>query len=94
MVAFSLVTIHCDGCNDWCDAGVADTAREARDSLKRLGWDVAVNEPRATRKRPDYCPKCVRRRWNEIARPGHQIPDAPAPDRSSGGVARAGGAGL
>jgi hypothetical protein len=58
MTASSLVTVFCDApsCGRWDDAGVGDTAEEARRGLTRLGWVVAVPDPDGYRRRFDYCP--------------------------------------
>lgn len=57
MSAFKLVTISCDApnCADWCDAGVADTAKEARARLRRLGWAVGVKDPAGYPQALDFC---------------------------------------
>lgn len=63
MSANTLVTITCDGCGEWWDAGTDDTAAAARRGLRGCGWSLAVAEPgRLGRMRNDYCPRCVKRR--------------------------------
>lgn len=60
MSASRLVTIFCDApsCGQWYDAGVSDTAAQARKQLRGTGWATAV---RAVHPGPtlDYCPTHV-----------------------------------
>lgn len=58
MSSSKLVTINCDGCLQWWDAGIADTAAEARRRLKRAGWKVNVRSREDPFAR-DFCPACV-----------------------------------
>lgn len=53
MTASSLVTVFCDGCGQWEDASVGDTAREARAGARRAGWRIRRGE--------DLCPRCARK---------------------------------
>lgn len=67
MSASTLVTIFCDAkdCGTWHDAGMAPTAREAREQLKRMGWAVNVfyDDPTIHRRyRADFCP---RHKWQK-----------------------------
>jgi hypothetical protein len=58
VTASRLTTIFCDepGCGTWLDAGVADTAAEARAQLARYGWQTAVRPDPQSRGTLDYCP--------------------------------------
>lgn len=58
MSATTIVTIMCDaeGCGQWWDPGVADTAKIARAQLRGTGWRLAVPIP-GSRLRQDFCPK-------------------------------------
>lgn len=73
MSARRLVTIMCDAplCGEWWDAGVADTATEARRQLRGSGWRTAVasarayaDEPVDSRAARDYCPRHANGRVN------------------------------
>lgn len=57
MSASKQVTIMCDApsCGVWWDAGIAETATQARRQLRGSGWQLNVLESDGWRR--DYCPK-------------------------------------
>lgn len=66
MTANSLVTIFCDheGCGQWSDDGIGETAKEARANLRgrNSGWLLAVPEGKfpgfhGRHIARDYCPQ-------------------------------------
>ncbi len=85
MTATRLVTIMCDApnCGVWWDAGVADTAQQARHRLRGTGWALAVADPAGGHHTLDYCPR-------------HATPAPPAgrslstPDPAAGALFQAG----
>jgi hypothetical protein len=59
MTASKLYTVHCDAphCGYWDEAGVGDTAADARRNLSGGGWRLSVKDPDGWRGRLDFCPR-------------------------------------
>ena len=59
MSASRMVTIFCDepSCGMWWDAGVAETAWQARRGLSGKGWRLKVPDPEGWTRALDFCPR-------------------------------------
>lgn len=71
MSVWKLYTVHCDGCSHWVDAGIGDTAKDARAGLRGRGWKLSVPDADPNvRSRRDFCARCVSEGRGDISAAG------------------------